>query len=224
LFLDRGRAADPGFVADPAEVAEICARLDGMPLAIELAAARGAALGADGLLSALDDQLRLLSGGRGGDERHRSLRAVLGWSHDLLDPEEQQLFRCLAVFAAGFDLDAVVAVSAGTRAWAADLVGRLVDKSMVGPVPGAVGRWRLLERCGPLPPSAWPRARMPQGWPSGIWRGRPRWPSSWSAGWAKRTTGTTPSTPWPTTFVRRWPPRHRVRARRRTGSPARWGT
>ncbi|NVI85919.1 LuxR C-terminal-related transcriptional regulator [Actinomadura sp. BRA 177] len=84
LFLDRAAAADPAFDAARADVTELCRRLDGMPLAIELAAARSASLGAAGLLSALDDVLRLLSGGRGSVERHRSLRAVLAWSHDLL--------------------------------------------------------------------------------------------------------------------------------------------
>ncbi|MDF5759206.1 LuxR C-terminal-related transcriptional regulator [Spongiactinospora sp. TRM90649] len=144
LFADRACAADPGFAADPAAVAEICARLDGMPLAIELAAARSAALGVDGLLTALEDRLRLLTGGRGVDERHRSLRAVVGWSHDLLDDEERALLHRLAVFAGGFDLSAVAAVNPGAGAGAtADVLGRLVDKSLaVRVVPG---RWRLLE-------------------------------------------------------------------------------
>ncbi|WP_165969084.1 hypothetical protein, partial [Actinomadura sp. KC06] len=144
LFADRALAADPEFAAEPGAVAEICARLDGMPLAIELAAARSAALGASGVLAALDDRLRLLAGGRGADERHRSLRAVLAWSHDLLDEEERRLFRRLAVFAGGFDLDAVLAVTPGTTAGAAaDVLGRLVDKSLV--VRAGQGRWRLLE-------------------------------------------------------------------------------
>lgn len=144
LFTDRARAADPDFAAGPAAVAEICARLDGMPLAIELAAARSAALGADGVLAALDDRLRLLAGGRGADARHRSLRAVLTWSHDLLDAEERALFRRLAVFAGAFDLAAVLAVAPGTGAGAAaDVLGRLVDKSLAGRAGPA--RWRLLE-------------------------------------------------------------------------------
>ncbi|MBB4778604.1 ATP-binding protein [Actinomadura livida] len=146
LFLDRAVAADPGFTADRADVRELCRRLDGMPLAIELAAARSASLGAPGLLAALDDVLRLLSGGRGAVARHRSLRAVLGWSHDLLTDDERVLFRRLSVFAGAFDLAAATAVAAdpGTAApgRTADLLGRLVDKSLVaGP---ARGRWRLL--------------------------------------------------------------------------------
>ncbi|MGW0068095.1 ATP-binding protein [Streptosporangium sandarakinum] len=145
LFLDRAAAADPGFTADPAVVAELCARLDGMPLAIELAAARSASLGADGLLATLDDVLRLLAGGRGAVERHRSLRAVIGWSHDLLGEEERTLFRRLAVFTGGFDLDAAVAVTrGGGRGPVADVLGRLVDKSLVVR-RGGESRWRLLE-------------------------------------------------------------------------------
>ncbi|WP_339155978.1 ATP-binding protein [Actinomadura luteofluorescens] len=144
LFLDRAEAADPGFTAARADVAEICRRLDGMPLAIELAAARGASLGATGLLTALEDVLRLLTGGRGAVERHRSLRAVIRWSHDLLTEDERELFECLSVFVGGFDLAAVGAVVPGLGAGAAaDLLGRLVDKSLV--VRAAEGRWRMLE-------------------------------------------------------------------------------
>jgi predicted ATPase len=147
LFLDRARAADWQFTAAPAAVHELCARLDGMPLAIELAAARSASLGVDGLMAGLDDRLRLLAGGRGADKRHRSLAAVIGWSHDLLDDDERALFCRLAVFAGGFDLDAAVAVAAvGDRGVVADLIGRLADKSLLARMPGAAGsRWRLLE-------------------------------------------------------------------------------
>ena len=116
LFLDRARASDPEFSASPAVLTELCARLDGMPLAIELAAARSASLGADGLLAGLDDHLRLLAGSRSANERHSSLRAVIDWSHDLLDEDERAMFRRLGVFAAGFDLDAAMAVSS---TWAA---------------------------------------------------------------------------------------------------------
>ncbi|MEY9864288.1 putative ATPase [Catenulispora sp. GAS73] len=84
LFADRARAVDERFAAAPAVIAAICARLDGLPLAIEPAAARAASLGPQGLLAALDDILRPVSGGRGGDRRHTSLRAVVEWSHRLL--------------------------------------------------------------------------------------------------------------------------------------------
>ncbi|WP_406081142.1 ATP-binding protein [Micromonospora sp. NBC_00858] len=148
LFIDRATAADPGFGADPVVVAKLCARLDGMPLAIELAAARSAGLGENGLLAALDDQLRLVAGGRGVDERHRSLRAVIGWSYDLLDDEEQALFRRLAVFAGAFDLAAVAGVSSAgsTHGAIADVLGRLADKSLVSVHRrGGAVRWRLLQ-------------------------------------------------------------------------------
>jgi predicted ATPase/DNA-binding CsgD family transcriptional regulator len=148
LFLDRALAVAPDFAADPPAVTRICARLDGMPLAIELAAARSASLGAEGLLAALDEQLHLLTGGRQADERHRSLRAVIGWSHDLLDDDERALFRRLSVFVGGFDLAATEATTPGaTRGEVADLIGRLVDKSLVvhGRDGAGPGRWRLLD-------------------------------------------------------------------------------
>ena len=146
LFCDRASGADPEFTADPAVVAQISARLDGMPLAIELAAARTAALGADGVLAGLDDCLSLLAGGRGTDARHRSLRAVIGWSYDLLDDDERRFFRQLAVFAGAFTLDAALAVTAaGGRGRAADLLGRLVDKSLAVHQHGTPGTWRLLD-------------------------------------------------------------------------------
>jgi predicted ATPase len=136
LFADRAVAS-----VDPDAVADLCARLDGLPLAIELAAARSAALGAPGLLTGLGDYLRLLAGGRGQEVRHRSLRAVIGWSHDLLDDEERALFRRLAAFAGGFDLPAASAVGGVELPVAADVLGRLVDKSLV---VHEKGRWRLL--------------------------------------------------------------------------------
>jgi predicted ATPase/DNA-binding CsgD family transcriptional regulator len=146
LFLDRATAADPAFTADQAVLAELCSRLDGLPLAIELAAARSASLGADGLLAALDDGLRVLAAGRGSVERHRSLRAVLDWSHDLLAEDERELFRRLSVFVSGFDLTAVAAVVPGrTNGAVADVLGRLVDKSLVVHQGGTRSRWRLLE-------------------------------------------------------------------------------
>ncbi|MFF4621970.1 ATP-binding protein [Nonomuraea jabiensis] len=144
LFLDRARAIDPGFAAEPAVVAEVCARLDGLPLAIELAASRVAVLGVDVLRVGLQDRLRLLSGARGRPPRHRSLRAVIGWSYDLLEEEERALLRRLAVFAGGFDLAAATALRPDTPPSAtADVIGRLADKSLIGVVGG--GRWRLLE-------------------------------------------------------------------------------
>jgi predicted ATPase/DNA-binding CsgD family transcriptional regulator len=147
LFIDRARASDPEFSAACAPVTELCTRLDGMPLAIELAAARSASLGMDGLLAGLNDHLRLLSGNRGAHERHRSLRAVIDWSHDLLDEEERATFRRVGAFVSGFDLDAAAAVSGGSsRGAVADLIGRLADKSLLIHRRGAEGsRWQMLE-------------------------------------------------------------------------------
>ena len=141
LFRDRALAADPGHTADAATVADLCARLDGLPLAIELAAARSASLGATGLLTGLGDYLRLLAGGRGADVRHRSLRSVLDWSCELLDADEQALLGALAVFAGAFDLPGAAAIADRPPAETADLLGRLADKSLVAIAPGG---WRLL--------------------------------------------------------------------------------
>jgi predicted ATPase/DNA-binding CsgD family transcriptional regulator len=146
LFIDRARAVDSGFVP-AAAVDELCARLDGVPLAIELAAARSASLGLDGLLAGLDDYLRLLAGGHGANPRHHSLRSVIGWSHDLLDDAERAMFRRLGVFAGGFDLDAAYAISAdGKRGAVVDMIGRLADKSLLVAAHGSgSGRWRMLD-------------------------------------------------------------------------------
>lgn len=148
LFLDRARAADPGFDADPELVGQLCERLDGLPLAIELAAARCASLGIDGLLAGLDDRLAVLTGGRGRQERHRSLRAMLDWSHDLLDADEQVLFRRLGSFVGGFDLLAAAAVTQDIAQGArlVDLIGRLSDKNLLIHEQRATGsRWSMLE-------------------------------------------------------------------------------
>ena len=142
LFLDRAVLAD----ADRHTVTEICRRVDALPLAIELAAARVASLGVDGVLVALEDSFRFLTE-HGREERHRSLRAVLDWSYALLDEAEQQMLRRLGVFASSFDLAAAAAVTDEVDyAVAADLLGRLVDKSLVEHTrSGAGGRWRLLD-------------------------------------------------------------------------------
>jgi predicted ATPase/DNA-binding CsgD family transcriptional regulator len=146
LFLDRARASDPRFAAPPAVLTELCARLDGMPLAIELAAARSASLGADVLLAELDDHLRLLAGSRSSNERHNSLRAVIDWSHNLLDDDERAMFRRLGVFAAGFDLDAAMAISSlSSRGMVADLIGRLTGKSLLSHRREMdTSRWQML--------------------------------------------------------------------------------
>lgn len=154
LFVDRARAALPCFALTerngPA-VAEVCRRLDGMPLAIELAAARVALLAVDQIAARLDDRFRLLTtGSRTAPTRQQTLRAAIAWSYDLLTAREQRLFDRLAVFAGGWTLEAAEAVAGGDGIEADDvleLLGRLVDKSLVLVDPGEPGpvRYRLLE-------------------------------------------------------------------------------
>ncbi|MFF0342187.1 ATP-binding protein [Kribbella sp. NPDC004875] len=147
LFRERAALVAPELAEDGQLAEKVCAELDGVPLAIELAAARAGSLGADGLLAALDDRLRLLSGGRGADGRHSSLAQVMGWSYDLLDEDERQLFRRLGVFVGGFDLTAAAGVTPdSTMSKLSDLLGRLTDKSLLHRSQHAgTSRWRMLE-------------------------------------------------------------------------------
>ncbi|HET9877152.1 MAG TPA: adenylate/guanylate cyclase domain-containing protein, partial [Mycobacterium sp.] len=153
LFTDRARRVRPEFVVgedNTAVVAEICVRLDGMPLAIELAAARIRALSLRQILDSLHDRFRLLTGGaRTAVRRQQTLRASVDWSHALLTEPEQVLFRRLAVFAGGFDLDAAQAVGADSevqRYQLLDQLGLLVDKSLVVASETGNGmRYRLME-------------------------------------------------------------------------------
>ncbi|WP_217162248.1 BTAD domain-containing putative transcriptional regulator [Streptomyces sp. AC512_CC834] len=141
LFLERARAVRPGFDGH-ARVPEICAALDGLPLAIELAAARLRTLAPDELADRLDDRFRLLSrGDRSKAPRHRTLRAVVEWSWDLLDEEERELARRLTVFTGGATLEAVEAVCGVPHP--EDLLASLVEKSLLEHLPQ--GRYRMLE-------------------------------------------------------------------------------
>ena len=147
LLADRGALARPGFrvgTGDVAVAAGLCRRLDGLPLAIELAAARLAALSLTEVAGRLDRRLDLLAGGgRAAPERHRTMRATLEWSHQLLEPDERELFRRLSVFAGGWTLAAAAEVL-GTDPL--DPLTRLVDRSMVVAEPGPGGtRYRMLE-------------------------------------------------------------------------------
>ncbi|HEY5664332.1 MAG TPA: adenylate/guanylate cyclase domain-containing protein [Ilumatobacter sp.] len=148
LFVDRATAVDPDFElseSNAAAVAGVCRRLDGMPLAIELAAARVTVMTADELLAGLDDRFGLLSGGRR-RSRQRTLEATLDWSYDLLEPDQQRVFRSLGVFVGGFDLEAFSAVAALRRSAAIDMVEALVAKSLVVRTDRAAGsRFGLLE-------------------------------------------------------------------------------
>jgi predicted ATPase/DNA-binding CsgD family transcriptional regulator len=153
LFTDRARHARPQFVLtddNTAVVAEICARLDGLPLAIELAAARVRALSLAEILDSLHDRFRLLTGGaRTSVRRQQTLRASVDWSHALLTEPERVLFRRLAAFLGGFDLDAAQAVAGSgdvERYQVLDLLTLLVDKSLVvADENGGRSRYRLLE-------------------------------------------------------------------------------
>ena len=153
LFADRARLAQTGFTIssdNAAVVAEICGRLDGMPLAIELAAARVRALSLAEILEGLHDRFRLLTGGaRTAVRRQQTLRASVDWSHALLSEPERVLFRRLAVFLAGFDLDAAHAVAGGAdveRYQVLDQLTLLVDKSLVvAENTSGRTRYRLLE-------------------------------------------------------------------------------
>jgi predicted ATPase len=147
LFTGRAQAADAGFEltsGNARAVAEICRRLDGLPLAIELAAAKVRLLPPEALLARLDDRMRLLTGGaRDLPERQRTLKGTLDWSFDLLPADEQALFARLGVFAGTFDLQAVEALCGnadapapagpGRPGHALDMLGSLVDSSLVRP-------------------------------------------------------------------------------------------
>ena len=152
LFVDRAAAVRPGFAlsADSAAaVARICRRLDGIPLAIELAAARMAHLSPHEVEARLSDRFRLLSGGRRGVQRQQTLQAVLDWSHDLLSEPERVLLRRLSVFAGGWTLEAAQGICGGGEIAGDDVVqllGSLVARSLVDPQDeGTRTRYRLLE-------------------------------------------------------------------------------
>lgn len=150
LFLERAAAVGPP--PEPAvrdRIAAICERLDGMALAIELAAARWPTLGLDGLTAGLSDQLRILAGGPRADDRHRSVRAALDWSHDLLDPADRALLRRISVFVVPFTAESATAVAGFAPLDAAEIadgLGRLAEQSLLTATPSATGtRYQALE-------------------------------------------------------------------------------
>jgi len=149
LFLARGASARAGAGAAPvAVVTRICRELDGLPLAIELAAARASVLSAEEIAAHLADKFRFLAYRRPvADPRHQTLTAAIGWSYDLLPADERRAFRGLSVFAGGFGLAAVAIVCCGgDQAAALDLVDQLASKSLVVAEPAAGGtRYRMLE-------------------------------------------------------------------------------
>jgi predicted ATPase len=154
MFTERAQAARPDFVVDASNagaVAEICRRVDGIPLAIELAAARVASMGPAQIAERLDERFRLLTGSRRRSvERHQTLRSTLEWSYSLLGPRDRAVFDRLGVFAGSFDVDAAQAVAAGEdiEEWdVLDALGELVAKSMLVAEPTDDGtvRYALLE-------------------------------------------------------------------------------
>jgi predicted ATPase/class 3 adenylate cyclase len=176
LFCERAAGARPGFALSEANVVavvEICRRLDGMPLAIELAAARVAALTPAEIAGLLDERFRLLTGGRRtAVERHQTLRAAVDWSYGLLSATERVVFDRLAMFSGGFTLAAATAVvtGEGIEGWdVVDALGGLVAKSMVVAEPGAGEhtRYQLLETL-----RQYGRERLDEAGHTDFWRRR----------------------------------------------------
>jgi predicted ATPase/class 3 adenylate cyclase len=148
LFMERATEANPNAELDDSTrpvIAEICENLDGMPLAIELAAARVAIMPPKEILARMEDRFRLLSGGRGRNKR-RTLQATLDWSYDLLDEDEQDFFRRCGTFVGSFDLPAAIALSGADEYLAMDLLESLVKKSLISSEENdGITRFRLLE-------------------------------------------------------------------------------
>ncbi|MFJ1706711.1 ATP-binding protein [Kitasatospora sp. NPDC088346] len=147
LFLDR--ATSVGWPSDPLphdQITAICERLDGMALAIELAAARYPTLGLDGITAALAHPLRMLTGGSRAEDRHRSVRAALDWSHNLLDPADRALLRRVSVFVRPFTAPAAAEVAGCDGATVVDGLARLAEQSLLAVTPSPGGtRYRALE-------------------------------------------------------------------------------
>ncbi len=151
LFLIRAETVVPGFAretVDAALVEQVCRRLDGLPLAIELAAARLRSLSLPEVAARLDDRFRLLTGGsRAAQPRQRTLAAVVDWSYDLLTESDRELFRAVSVFPDSFTIEAVVGVTGGDDLDVIDGLSRLVEKSLVAPAEArsSSARLQLLE-------------------------------------------------------------------------------
>ncbi|HET9927212.1 MAG TPA: BTAD domain-containing putative transcriptional regulator, partial [Rubrobacter sp.] len=203
LFLDRARSRLPGFELgeeNAVAVGRICRKLEGIPLAIELAAARMGALAVEQVAQRLEDSLKLLAGGnRIADPRQQTLRATLNWSHELLSEAERKLFGRLSVFAGGWTLETAEEVCSGEgieRDDVADLLSKLVDKSLVMAGAGAQGalRYRMLE-----PVRQYARERVEESGEAGALLRRhaalflalaeeaePELRGPWQASWVKR--------------------------------------
>lgn len=150
LFTDRAGGALPAPAGEPTAVREVCRRLDGIPLALELAAGRLGALSIEQVLHRLDDRFRLLTcGGRGTVARHQTLRTTIGWSHELCSPPQRLLWARLSVFAGQFDLEAVEYICVGPDLPPEDVLDvlqELLDHSLVVREDGPAGvRYRMLD-------------------------------------------------------------------------------
>ncbi len=173
LFVERAQDSRPGFTVDETNaesVGELCSRLEGIPLAIELAAARVRVLSPEALLDRIGDHLDVLSGPSDLPERQRTLRATVDWSHDLLEPREREVFAGLSVFVAGFTLDAAEAVFAAastcsTRSRPSSRRVSWFPRSRATPSPGS--GWS--SSCGSTPRSVW-RSRATRPGAGGGWR------------------------------------------------------
>lgn len=236
LFADRAAAVVPGFTVgegNQAAVARLCRRLDGLPLAIELAAVRVRSLGVDRLVERLDDRYRLLTGGSPASApRHRTLRSAVDWSHELCTAQEQLVWAWLSVFVGSFDLAAAEAVCAGEGIDSADVldaVAGLVDKSvLVREETGGQVRYRLLvslrdygreklAELGEVTATGAGTGTTSRGWPpstSGAGSGPTRRRSPTGC----RPTGTISAPPWTSAS----PPR--ARPSTACGSPRRCGS
>ena len=207
LFTERAEAVQPRFSADHGDVVELCRHLDGLPLAIELAAARTKALPVPEIAARLHDRFKLLTDSkRPGDGRQRGLRAAIDWSYDLLFEDEQRAFRRLAVFAGGVTTAAAEAVCGDD---ALDIVTRLVDKSLlVAETSGQTARFRMLEslRVYGLDRLA-AAGELDDGVSSTNAGGAPAWPRTPKPASAARSSlrGSTASTPSTTTSGPLWP-------------------
>jgi predicted ATPase/DNA-binding CsgD family transcriptional regulator len=150
LFVDRAQSVNPAFQLTPenaADVAQLCARLDGLPLAIELAAARMKLLSPAALLARFDNRLRVLGGGaRDLPERQQTLRQTIAWSYDLLDPDERSVFRTLSVFPQSFDFPAAAAVLGADPddPMLLDWLTSLADQSLIRRIESANAQPRML--------------------------------------------------------------------------------
>ena len=147
LFVERARAAGVQAPLDRHRVGALCASLDGIALAIELAAARCRSLGLDGLIAGLDRGLRMLGSSAGEEHRHRSMRDAIAWSYRLLSESDRDMFDAISVFAAWFDVDAALAIVGGAaqRFDVADALARLAENSLLLVAQGEPTRYRALE-------------------------------------------------------------------------------